>query len=216
MVHKEPILVRIATGVQTRRDRLVAFYHRRAHGPLRFVLGIILGITGWYKRRIWNKYARNPQGRHTGKRVTATLAGTVFVLWMIPSMLLAVWQAGLMATTWKDESVYLTTTQELDPDGEIHSIRGCRALPCHESDAIYYRVRSSWMHDGYALIKRGHMFYPEEVAGVVAPGVNRCTVSSYGIRVKALMRGWGIYPDMLDAVCTPYQSETGPALGQQP
>lgn len=213
---REPLLVRITTGVESRRDRLVDFYNRRARGPLRLVLGLGLGIAKRYQRWIWNRFARNKAGRYTGKRIAATLLMTAFLLWLIPSMLLTVWQAGLMATTWKDEVVFLTSAEEVDPLSEVHSIRGCRAIPCRESDAIYYRVRSSWMHDGYALLKRGHMFYPEEVAGVVAPGVNRCEVTSYGIRIKALMRGWGIYPEMLDAVCTPYQTETGQAMQADP
>lgn len=205
MSRQEPLLVRVTTGMEQRRDRLVAFYNRRARGPVRFFLGAALGIANRYKRWIWNRWARNAEGRYTWKRVGATVMATLFLLWIIPSMILTVWQAGLMATTWKDEVVFLTNSEEVDPIGEVHSIRGCRNIPCTESDAIYYRVRASWMHDLYALKKRQHFFYPEEVAGVVAPGVNRCEVSSYGIRVRALMRGWGIYPDMLNAICTPYQ-----------
>lgn len=45
----------------------------------------------------------------------------------------------------------------------------------------------------------------------IAPGINRCEVLSYGISVKALMRGWGIYPLMLDAVCEPY-NDRGQAI----
>ena len=147
------------------------------------------------------------------KRAGWTIFGTLFALWLVPSILLTGWQAGLMAVTMKHEEVFLTSAEEIDPEGEVHAIRGCRSIPCSEADATYFRVRSTWMHDGYALLKRGHMFYPEEVAGVVAPGVNRCQVTSYGIRMRALMRGWGIYPDMLNAVCTPWveQGATVPA-----
>lgn len=212
MPTKEPLLVRMTTGMETRRDSVVAFYNRRARGPLRFFLGAALGIANRYKRWVWNRFSKNAAGRYTWKRVGATVFATLFFLWLIPSMILTVWQGGLMATTWKNEVVFLTSAEEVDPDNEVHSIRGCRAIPCRESDAVYYRVRSSWMHNGYALLDRGHMFYPEEVAGVVAPGVNRCQVVSYGVRIKALMRGWGIYPDMLDAECTPYRSENGEAV----
>ena len=205
MDYKEPLPVRVVARYESLRNRTLALYNRRARGPVRFFLGVVLGIINRYRRWVWNRFARNAQGRVTWKRASATLLATVIFLWMVPGMMLMGWQSMLMATTWRDEVVYLTSTEEVDPLGEIHSVRGCRAIPCRESDAIYFRVGSSWAHNIYSRVNRGHFFYPEEVAGVVAPGVNRCEVTSYGIRIKALMRGWGIYPNMLDAICTPYQ-----------
>lgn len=191
--------------VETKWAAISDTYHRRAHGPLSWIVRTIAAIGRWYRDRVWKRFTRNADGERTPKRIAATLFTTLLVLWMIPSALLATWQVGLMATTWKSqEEIFLTSAEEIDPEGEIHSIRGCRNIPCGEKDAIYFRVRSSWMHDVYAMKTRGYFFYPEEVASVVAPGVNKCTVTSYGIRVRALMRGWGIYPDMLDATCTPY------------
>lgn len=201
---REPALARFMTWLVAQHDRLRGVYERRARGPLRMILGFVLGITSRYRLWVWDRWARNGDGQVTRKRAGWTIFATLVFLWFLPAMLLTGWQAGLMATTMRNEEVFLTMAEEVDPENEVHSIRGCRAIPCTESDAVYFRVRASWMHEGYSLIKQGHMFYPEEVAGVVAPGVNRCQVTSYGIRVKAMMRGWGIYPDMLNAVCTPW------------
>jgi hypothetical protein len=202
---KKNIVERAVHFVETKWAAVSGFYHRRAHGPLSWIVRTIAAIGRWYRDSIWMRFAENADGERTPKRMAGTIAATLLVLWMLPSAFLATWQIGLMATTWKSqEEIFLTSAEEIDPDGEVHSIRGCRVIPCGEKDAIYFRVRSSWMHDIYAFSTRGYMFYPEEVASVVAPGVNQCTVTSYGIRVRALMRGWGIYPDMLDATCTPY------------
>lgn len=171
----------------------------------------VAGIAVWYKRRVWDRFARNSGGRVTALRGSLTAALTVIALWMIPGVIATAWNAGLMATTWKEERVFLTNTQEIDPENDIHSVRGCVSFPCTERQAVYYRVSRSTLHDGYAVIKRGYFFYPEEVASVVAPGVNDCQVTSYGIRVRALMRGWGIYPHLLNAVCVPYNENPGRA-----
>jgi hypothetical protein len=199
-------LERAVQFTQTKAQGLTDFYHDRAHGPLSRLVRIIKATALWYKRRIWDRYTVNEDEKRTPKRVAATVFATLLALYLIPTALHATWQGGLMALTWRDEIVYLNAAEEVDPDGDVHSIRGCREIPCRESDSIYFRVRPTWMHDVYALITRGTVFYPDYVASVVAPGVNRCEVVSYGIRVRALMRGWDIFPDMLDAVCTPYDA----------
>jgi len=203
MTNREPWLARTLAKTSDIWSRVEHRYQSFTNGPLKWIIGIVMGIVSWYRRRVWTRFARNKEGQMTTRRVSATVALTIFVLWMLPAAVLSVWQAGLMAATYKVEKVYLTNAEEVDPDGEVHSIRGRRTIEGKESETIYFRVRASWMHDWWAFAKRGHFFYPEEVAGVVAPGLNECTVTSYGIRIRALMRGWGIYPDMLDAVCRP-------------
>lgn len=168
-------------------------------------------LVMWYKRRVWDRFARGEGGRVTALRGSMTAALTVIALWMIPAAIATVWNTALMATTWNEERVFLTATEEIDPDNDIHSVRGCESFPCTEKQAVYYRVSRNALHDVYAFRTRGYFFYPEEVASVVAPGVNDCQVTSYGIRVRALMRGWGIYPHLLNAVCVPYNENPGRA-----
>lgn len=199
-------LERAVQFTQNKAQATTDFYHDHAHGPLRRIVRIVRGIALWYRYSIWDRFTKNDDEKRTPKRVAATVFATLLALYLVPTALHATWQAGLMAATWRDEVVYLTAAEEVDPDGDVHSIRGCREIPCKESDSIYFRVRPTWMHDIYALITRGSVFYPDYVASVVAPGVNRCEVTSYGIRIRALMRGWDVFPDMLDAVCTPFDA----------
>lgn len=216
-VNKAP-LARVQEWVRKKAGGLAELYETRASGPVGFVMRIFSWIGRTYNQKVWQRFAKNSGGSYTQKRVIGTIFGTFFALWLLPSAILTGWQIGLSQMTWQNETLYLTSAEEVDPENEIHSIRGCRAIPCSEADAVYFRVRSTWLHTVYSYYNRGHAFYPEEVAGVIAPGVNRCEVTSYGIRVKALMRGWGIYPDMLDAVCVPYSeaqaSKAQPAEGE--
>lgn len=160
-----------------------------------------------YHKIFW-RHARNKDGKLTKTRVGAVLVTTLVALWMVPITLTAAWQGALMATTFKNEHIYLMSTQEIDPDGNVHSVRGCFELPCEESDAIYFRVSPSLMHTAYSLVDHGGFFYPDYTTSVVAPGVNSCQVQSYGVRIKSLMRGWDVFPHMLNATCSPYETNT--------
>lgn len=204
---KKNVIERAVHFVETKWLAVSDWYHRHAHGPLSWIVRTIAAIGRWYRDSIWMRFAENKDGKRTAKRMAGTIAATLLVLWMLPSIFLATWQASLMLFTFERETVYLTAAEEVDPSGDIHAIRGCRAIPCNESDSIYFRVRPTWMHDIYSLWTRGSVFYPDYVASVVAPGVNKCEVSSYGIRIRALMRGWDIFPEMLDASCTPYETD---------
>lgn len=209
MAHEAP-LVRMKRWINSKLAAGEAFWNERMSGPFAFIFGLIARMFRLYKAKIWNRFARGKDGEYTKTRISGTILGTLVGLWMIPQVLLGVWQVALFQFTWRDEVLYLTSAEEIDPENEVHAVRGCRQIPCSEADAVYFRVRSTLLHNGWSLYSRGGMFYPEEVAGIIAPGVNSCEVQSYGIRVKALMRGWGVYPDMLNAVCVPY-SETGAA-----
>lgn len=191
--------------------RVVAGYQRLERTPVGWVIGWAGAIARWYKRRVWDRWARGPSGKVEHRRAVVTLAGTIIAFWVIPFLVTNTANAVLMATTWHaNEKIYLTSTQELDAEDDVHSVRGCVNFPCTEKEAIYFRVKRNFAHDVYSVSKRGYFFYPEEVAGVVAPGVNDCQVTSYGIRIRALRRGWGVYPNMLNAVCVPYKD---PAQG---
>ena len=162
----------------------------------------------WYKTRVWDRFARDAQGKTTAKRAGFTLLGTLVALWLLPGFIGSAVQGALMATTWQgEETVYLIDSQEIDPDGDVHAIRGCRSLPCTESNSLYFRVRPDLAHTLYSLLAQGDFFYPDLTASVVTPGLNRCTVTSYGVRMRVL-RGWGYYPDLLNATCTPLSEET--------
>lgn len=203
----ETFLERLVRSTQARVAQWRAWFETYAGAPARKVFGILARLFSWYRRRIWKPLATDRTGRTRPGRGAATLAGTILAIWMIPGLLFATWQTGFLLLTGTTETIYLSAAEEIDPEADLHAIRGCRAMPCQEADAIYFRVRPTLVHDLYALTTRGSLFYPDYVASVVAPGVNKCEVHSYGLRIRALMRGWGIYPDMLDATCTPYETD---------
>lgn len=200
-------LERVVAFVQKLFVIPVAIWNGLSKGALGAPLRWLSRVFGWYKRRIWDRYTRGADGKQTGKRLGLTFAGTAVFLWFLPDIIVGTFSTALIATTLHTETAFLTQTEEIDPAGDVHSIKGCRAIPCSEADAIYYRVRPDLAHSAYSWITTGGPFFPDLTASVVAPGVNKCTVTSYGFRMR-LLRGWGVYPDMLDATCEPYNAPT--------
>lgn len=173
-------------------------------GPLGWLWRQLGKIWRFYKTRIWDRFARNDEGRVTQKGASLTFVATLFALYMIPSVLLLGWQGVLMATTMKEEVVYLTDSAEIGPDEEIFNVRGNTKPVSTPDNALYYRVRPTLMHTIYSWIVYHQPFYPEDIASV-APGLNKCTVVSYGFRSRILVRSrWKIYPDLLWSECVPY------------
>jgi hypothetical protein len=107
------------------------------------------------------------------------------------------------ATGHHNEVMYLTSSQEVDAPGNVHAVKGCDALPCSDTDSVYFRVTPSAFNHVWSLIHSHTLFFPDYVSAAVPPGLNRCVISSYGVRVKLLMRGFDIYPELLKASCTP-------------
>lgn len=184
------------------RDVIIGFFSFLNAGPLGWIGRKIRSVWGWYKDAIWNRFARNDEDKLTPKRATLTFFATVFALYMIPTVLGFAFQVSLMATTIKTEEVYLTQSEEIDPDTELFNVRGNTSTVSTPENALYYRVRPTFAHQLYSYIKHHSPFYAEDIASI-APGLNRCEVISYGFRLRLLIRGWGVYPDMLWSSCTP-------------
>jgi hypothetical protein len=206
MDYEKNTLEKIVEKIENTHTKAGSLFLSVKKGPLGCIWSKICAIGRFYKNKIWYKFATNKNNTHTPIRVTSVLVVTAFTLWAIPILFGALFQGSLMATTWKNEEIYLTSADEVDSIKDIHSVRGCRNIPCSESDAIYFRVSKSFAHHIYSYVDHKDLFYPEYTASVVAPGVNKCTVKSYGLRIKFLMRGWDLYPYMMDAVCTPYET----------
>lgn len=115
----------------------------------------------------------------------------------------------LMAATLKTETFYLYSSEEVHPEQNIHSVRGCRTEgECSEKDASYFRVKPRLAHDLWKLIQYGNPIYvPDHVVAPIAPGVNKCIVTYYGYRITAswisrILRSLQVYPTMLEASCS--------------
>lgn len=117
--------------------------------------------------------------------------------------------SALMATSYKSgETIYLSHAHEIDPDNNIWNVRGCeKPTDCDTEDAIYFRVKPSLMHNAWSAVsKKNPFFIPDHVIAPVAPGLNKCTVASYGMRWR-LMKYAQAYPYLLDAKCTPITTD---------
>jgi hypothetical protein len=114
----------------------------------------------------------------------------------------------LIASSMRTEIFYLNHSEEIDPENNVHSVRGCRSEGvCTERDAAYFRVRPRLSHDIWKLIKYDNPIYvPDHVVAPIAPGVNRCMVTYYGYRMTSswiarLLRSLQFYPTMLECTC---------------
>lgn len=152
--------------------------------------------------RLWDRVVYTKEGYFSKVRAGVMLASTIAFLWVLPHVLLFAAQAGLFLATVQKETIFLTQAQEIVPDEDIHSVRGCESEVCDADNSVYFRVRPTGFHQVWSLLTRGSIFLPDYVTSPVAPGLNRCEVVSYGFRAKFLMRNWDVYPDLLSARCS--------------
>jgi hypothetical protein len=156
----------------------------------------------WY-RRLWDKVVYDRRGYFSRVRAGLFLTATLAFLYVLPAILLFIAQTGLFLFTKKRETVYLTYSQEILPHDDIHAVKGCEELPCTDQTSLTFRVRPSGFNHLWAFLNHRNIFFPDYVAAAVPPGVNRCEILSYGIRIKLLMRQYDIWPDLLEASCRP-------------
>jgi hypothetical protein len=158
----------------------------------------------WYRRQ-WERWTRK-NGRFSITRGAAMLMATSLIIYFpVFAVLELFWDASwYLMTAKRDEVVYLTSSQEIDSDRDVHNVKGCETKPCQDQNSLYFRVRPTMFNHLWSVFHNGDVFYPDYVAGAVAPGMNRCTITSYGIRFKFIMRrmeGLNVYPDLLAARC---------------
>lgn len=133
------------------------------------------------------------------------LASLVYVVLLYQAVYFA-YDATLYLTTAKvDEVVYMSNAQELTAEDNLHSAQGCLVttdkFECDAENSLYFRIEANGFNHIWSILNRGNMFYPDYVAAPIAPGWEKCTITSYGIRAKFLMRNWDIYPMLLSAKC---------------
>jgi hypothetical protein len=115
-------------------------------------------------------------------------------------------------TVRHDEQLYLSNSQNLSGQAEgrdVHEVYGCETLPCTDQNTVTFRVRATWFNEVWSVLHHGALFYPGYVAAAVNPVVNRCTITSYGIRRKFLVRAWELYPDLVQVECMPTSGDEG-------
>lgn len=157
---------------------------------------------------LWLKYSfqKDEYGQHHFKPIQSFAFVTSLVIFWFMSFIAIdlIYYTTLYALTSNiDETVYMTNSQEVDPLNDIYSAQGCETLPCDQESSIYFRVDPILFNHLYSLVTEGNIFYPDYVAAAVPPSITKCTITSYGIRWKTLMRRWDIYPYLLRASCQP-------------
>lgn len=165
---------------------------------------------GWRLFRfLWDRFVYvedQYQNQHFSKsRAGLFLTGSGIFVWFIllPILGFLFDAAVYFSTARNDEVVYLTNSQEILPEENIHSVQGCYALPCSEENSAYFRIRWSLFNQAWSLAEGHGMFLPDYVAASVPLSISTCKITSYGIRLKFLVRGLDLYPDLLRSECTP-------------
>jgi hypothetical protein len=171
----------------------------------------------WY-RWLWEKVVYK-EDQYKNRMFSKTRAGVfltasiVFAWFILLPLLGFLFDIGLyFATVKHDETVYLTNSQEIIPEENVHSIQGCHDLPCTDENSVYFRIRTTWFNEAWSLVHGHGFFFPDYIAAAVPLSISKCTITTYGLRMKFVMRGMDIYPDVLTTECTPLQTgETPPA-----
>ena len=173
-------------------------------------------VTPWLwrpVRALWNRLVyiedEYKNRRLSKRRATYFVAASLVFAWFILIPLLGfLFDVGLyLATVKRDEVVYLTNSQEIMPEDNVHSVQGCYELPCTDENSFYFRIRATLFNEVWSVVHGRGLFFPDYVAASVPLSISQCTITSYGVRLKLIMRGVDIYPDLLKTECTPMTGE---------
>jgi hypothetical protein len=115
-----------------------------------------------------------------------------------------------LLTVKHDEVLYLSNHSAVEGHdrarikiNDVYEITGCESLDCSDQDSVSFRVEASWFNEVWSIVHNHALYYPDYVAAAVSPVVNRCTITSYGVRKKFLVRYWELHPDILQVRCLP-------------
>ncbi|WP_374650451.1 hypothetical protein [Dongia sp.] len=172
-------------------------------------------LFGWY-RRLWSRIVyvedRFRQRQFSKTRAGLFLTTTLVFVWflLVPLLVLALDTGLYFATVKHDEIVYLTNSQEIVPEENVHSVQGCHALPCTDDNSFYFRIRATLFNEIWSIAHGYGLFFPDYVAAAVPLTISECKITSYGLRMKLMMRGMDMYPDILRTECTPLTGDSNP------
>ncbi len=190
---------------------ILAWIYRRILRPLDRIV-VVPAIWLWcLLRAMWNRlvYVEDEhRNRRLSKRRAALFAVSAFVIawYVLVPTLVFLFDVGLyLATAKRDEVVFLTNSQEIIPEDNVHSVQGCHQLPCTDENSFYFRIRATLFNEVWSLVHGRGLFFPDYVAASVPLSISECRITSYGVRVKIFMRGMDIYPDLLQTECAPLQ-----------
>lgn len=227
-----------ARGYEARKEDAASWTHRtqedisafrslvaRVAGFFRWILESLLMPIGragaWLApwaarltRALWNRFVyiedEYKNRRLSKRRAAGFVAGSFVFVWFVLLPLLGLcFDLGLyLLTVRRSEVVYLTNSQEIEPDVNVHSVQGCHFLPCSEDNSVYFRIRATLFNELWSIFHGHGLFFPDYVAASVPVSLSQCTITSYGLRLRLLVRSVDIFPDLLTTECQPLEMKT--------
>lgn len=210
-------LVRLYDWAEDRWYRSVN-YLKSFHFLWKYFLGPVYNTVSWvlytvlYNKTfapLWRRFAYK-NGEFSEKRGAIVIATYLALVLTFTSLLGFMWDSTLYLTTARvNETVFLSNAQEIFPEDNIFSVQGCEVetgqtledFSCSANESLYFRIHPNLFAQLWSYTNTGNFFYPDYVAAPIAPGWSRCVVTSYGFRLKTLIRRFEIYPELLDARC---------------
>jgi len=166
-------------------------------------------------RTLWLKltYKKDQYGALQFSKVRGgfTIISTIMMLYTIYGLLMISGTLPWYLLTVKhNEVLYLSNHSAVEGHAgakikinEVYEITGCETIDCSDQDTVSFRVEASWFNEAWSVLHNFAFYYPDYVAAAVSPVVNRCTITSYGIRKKFLVRNFELHPDILQVRCLP-------------
>lgn len=190
-------------------------YHKLIYPITRRLWRLVKWISVKY-RDVWMKivYKADQYGvlRFSKVRGGLTILATVILIYILYGVLtISVTLPWYFVTVKHDEILYLSNYSAVEGHhgssrvkiNEVYEITGCETINCSDQDTVSFRVEASWFNEVWSVLHNAALYYPDYVAAAVSPVVNRCTITSYGIRKKFLVRYWELHPDILQVRCVP-------------
>lgn len=168
---------------------------------------------------LWNRvvYKKDEYGverfkvsRGAGMVVSSLLAGYIIIIFINITLVFTFWY---IPFSYVDEEIYLYNSLKIS-DGvnpissidDVYEVHGCETLPCSDQTSVSFYVRATWFNELWAVLNHGSLYYPQFIAGAVAPIMQKCVITSYGFRkkLKVIVRQFDLYADLLEVKsCTP-------------
>lgn len=182
--------------------------------PIYAILHFLLVKVFWkVYQPVWNKFAYNADGSFSKIRGSITMLSSIVGAWILYGFMFFAADVVLYIFTARvDEVVYLSNAQEIIPEENVHSVQGCETekageeFSCSADQSLYFRIDPDAFSTVWSIFANGALFYPDYVAATIAPGWEKCTITSYGFRMKVFLRGFDIYPKLLSAECGKHET----------
>lgn len=172
-----------------------------------FVYKIFKTIYWKPYKYLWDNVTNTKTGFSKIRGALMLVFAVFYIVFLYETTAVVIDSVLYLTTANVNEEVYLSNSQEILGNENVHSVNGCLiqtindVSSCDANNSLYFRIASSAFNHLWSLGHRGTLFYPDYIAAVVAPGWEPCTITSYGVRFKFLMRNWDIYPTLLDVKC---------------